>query len=199
MVFTVDARGLECPEPAIRTGQALKDQDEILVIVDDKESVENIKGAVEKRGYQVHAKEKGNDYYLTITRGTGGGAHDVTDIGNANTMPIGDTVIFLPSDKIGEGNDELGGVLTKAIIYSLTQVEPKPDTMILMNGGVTLAVDGSDVLDDLTKLVEGGMGLLVCGTCLDYYEIKDKLAVGSVSNAYTIIETMLEAGKVIRL
>lgn len=197
MAETIDARGLKCPEPAIRTGQALRDQDEITVIVDDAASVENIRGAVKKRGFTVDVEERGNDYHLRITRMEGASVSGM--VSDIECLPRGDTVVFLPSDRVGEGNDELGGVLTKAMIYSLTQVEPRPDAMILMNAGVKLAVEGSELLEDLNILVDNGMRLLVCGTCLDYFGIKEKLEVGEVSNAYTISETMLEAGKVIRL
>ncbi len=197
MAEIIDARGLDCPEPAIRTGRALRDKDEITVIVDNQASVQNISGAVSRRGFEVGVEEKEGDFYLHILRREG-----ATEAGmEAEFMPaqVGETVIFLPSDRIGEGSEELGYVLSKAVLYSLTQVDPKPDCLILMNSGVKFAVDGSEVLDDLGILVDSGMRLMVCGTCLDYFEIKDKLVIGEVSNAYTISETMLEAGKVIRL
>jgi len=197
MTEIIDSRGLECPEPAIRTGKALKEFDEIIVIVDNRASVQNISGAVTRRGFEVSVEERGKDFYLHITRKEGASLAGLE--AEMARLPQGDTVVFLPSDQVGRGNDELGGILTKAMLYSLTQVEPKPDTMILMNSGVKLAVEGSEVLDDLGSLVESGMTLLVCGTCLDYFEIKDQQRVGEVSNAYTITETMLEAGKVIRL
>ena len=196
MSKTIDARGLECPEPAIQTGNAIRDHDEITVIVDDEASVQNITSAVERRGFEVTVDQQGKDYYLTVVRKPEARVEG-DDVGSL-AMRGGDTVIFIPSDRIGQGDEELGRILSKAIIYSLTQVEPKPDTLILMNGGVKFAVEGSEVLDDLKTLVKGGMTLLVCGTCLDFFGIKEKLAVGGVSNAYTIAETMLEAGKVIR-
>jgi selenium metabolism protein YedF len=197
MTETIDARGLACPEPAIRTGKALRDHDEIVVIVDNSASVQNIRGAVIKRGFDVHVDQQGDDFHLTIIRKEGANAEGMER--EMYCLPQGETVVFLPADTIGRGNDELGGILAKGIIYSLTQVDPKPDTLILMNSGVKLAVAGSDLLDDLVSLTAGGMRLLVCGTCLDYFGIKDDLKVGEVSNAYTIMETMLEAGKVIRL
>jgi intracellular sulfur oxidation DsrE/DsrF family protein len=67
-----------------------------------------------------------------------------------------------------------------------------------MNSGVKLAVEGSESLDDLRALLDMGVDILVCGTCLDYFDLKDKLAVGEVSNAYTIAETLLGAGNVVR-
>ena len=107
-------------------------------------------------------------------------------------------VAFFPADTIGRGDDQLGRILMKSIIYSFTEVEPKPETIIFMNSGVKLTVEGSEVIEDLVKLRDHGVNLLVCGTCLDYYDLKDRLAIGEVSNAYTISEALLGAGNVVR-
>lgn len=197
MTETIDARGLECPEPAIQTGKALRDHDTIIVIVDNPASVQNIQGAVMKRGFAVEVEQEGDDFHLHIVRKEGATTDGLED--DLARLSSGETVVFLPADTIGRGNDELGSILIKGIIYSLTQVEPKPDTLILMNSGVKLAVEDSDLLEDLHSLTASGMRVLVCGTCLDYFGLKEKLATGEVSNAYTIMETLLEAEKVIRL
>ncbi|UCF08640.1 MAG: sulfurtransferase-like selenium metabolism protein YedF [Thermoplasmata archaeon] len=195
MPETIDARGLKCPEPAIRTGRALKDHDSITVIVDDEDAVKNISRGVEKRGYEVRVERREKDIYLHIDKQEGAS-------GMNEEFPIycgpKDTVVLFASDTIGRGDDELGGVLTKSILYSFTEVEPKPHTMIFMNSGVKLVVEGSDVLEDIGKLAQGGVQILACGTCLDFFDLKDKIKVGEISNAYTISETLLEAGKVVR-
>lgn len=189
MVEELDLRGLKCPEPAMRTGKALRNADELLVIVDDEEAVQNISRGAKKRGYEITVEQKGNDHHLHLKKG-----EDDLDMG----MSLGPVVAFFPADTIGRGNDELGGILTKSILYSFLEVDIKPDTIIFMNSGVKLAIEGSETLEDLKKLEESGVEILVCGTCLDYYEIKDKLAIGEISNAYTIAETLLEAGNVVR-
>lgn len=197
MAETIDARGLKCPEPAIRTGQALKEFDDIIVIVDDRTAIQNISGAVKKRGYEVSVRQDGEDFYLHVTRTENASPEGIeTDL---SCFPAGETVVFFASDKVGQGDDELGAILTRAMVYSFTQVDPLPDVMIFMNSGVKLTVPDSEVLDDLQKLADAGVRIIVCGTCLDYFELKEKLAVGEISNAYTIAETMLEAAKIIRL
>lgn len=192
----IDARGLICPEPAIKTGRALKDFDEITVIVDDKTAIQNISRGVKKRGYDVVIEEKGMDYYLYIKK-EGIEKRKVENV--ESIFKTGDLVVLFASDKIGRGNDELGGILTRSLIYSFMEVEPKPQFMIFMNSGVNLVVEGSEVLDDLKKLVEQGVQILACGTCLDFLGLKEKIVIGEISNAYTIAETLFEAGKVIRL
>ena len=194
MSKVIDARGLSCPEPAIQTGRTLKDYDEITVIVDDEVAVQNISTGVKKRGYDVQVEKKGKDFYLHIQKG-----EETVEEDKAITFssPSGDTVVLFTSDRIGRGDDELGRILTGALLYSFCEVEPKPQIIIFMNSGVKLVIEGSSVLEDLNKLTAEGVQIFSCGTCLDFFGLKDKIAVGEISNAYTIAETLLEAGKVI--
>lgn len=194
MAEELDLRGLKCPEPAIRTGKALRDADEITIIVDDPTAPGNISRGVKNRGYDIEVRKNGKDYYLHIRKGpdTKEGGVEFDPV-----CPIGSTVVFFPANTIGRGDDELGYILMRSIIYSLTEVEPKPATIIFMNSGVKLTVEGSESLEDLWKLQEQGVDILVCGTCLDYFGLKEKLVVGEISNAYTITETLLGAGKII--
>jgi len=71
--------------------------------------------------------------------------------------------------------------------------------MIFINAGVKLTVDGSPVLEDLQALEPRGVNILACGTCLGHFELKEKVAIGEISNMYTIVETLLGAGKVVAL
>ena len=103
------------------------------------------------------------------------------------------TVVVINSDRMGSGNDELGKVLIKGFIFAITQLDTLPKTMLFYNGGATLTTEGSDSLEDLKSLEAQGVG-----TCLDYYGLKEKLVVGTVTNMYSIVETMAGAGKIIR-
>ncbi|MCE5257403.1 MAG: sulfurtransferase-like selenium metabolism protein YedF [Spirochaetaceae bacterium] len=105
--------------------------------------------------------------------------------------------VFLATDKIGHGNDELGELLMKGFIYALAESEHKPDRIIFMNGGIKLAVEGSEFLENLRHLEKDGVEILACGTCLDFYGLKEKLAVGRVSNMYEIVN-LLSSGRVLR-
>ena len=109
-----------------------------------------------------------------------------------------DTVIVISSDRMGEGNDELGAVLMKGFIFAVSQLEELPKTMLFYNGGATLTAEGSDSLEDLKSLEAQGVEILTCGTCLNYYGLTEKLQVGSVTNMYTIVEKMAEADKIIK-
>jgi selenium metabolism protein YedF len=100
---------------------------------------------------------------------------------------------------MGRGDAELGHILIRGFFHTLGEVEPLPDTIIFFNSGVKLVVEDSPVLEDLQNLCGRGIEILACGTCLGHYDLKDKIAVGEVSNMYTIAETMLGAGKVINV
>jgi selenium metabolism protein YedF len=108
-------------------------------------------------------------------------------------------VVVFASDVMGRGNDELGAVLMRAFIHTLAEGASRPDTMIFMNTGVKLAVEGSEVLPDLKALAGKGAKILACGTCLGFFELKDRLGVGVVSNMYDIAEAMLGAGKLVQV
>jgi selenium metabolism protein YedF len=108
------------------------------------------------------------------------------------------TVVLLAADTVGHGSDELGGILMRAFVKTLREARPRPRWLLLLNAGVRLACEGSPLLDDLRALAEAGVELRACGTCLDYYHLKDKLRVGSVGNMFDIVNTLLGADRVIR-
>ncbi|NMR86252.1 sulfurtransferase-like selenium metabolism protein YedF, partial [Vibrio parahaemolyticus] len=77
--------------------------------------------------------------------------------------------------------------------------KPYPNTMVFFNSGVKLTVEGSEVLDDLKALEEAGVEIISCGTCLDYFNLKDKLSVGNISNMYTIYEKIRNSTNVVTI
>jgi len=106
-------------------------------------------------------------------------------------------VLFITSDKLGEGADELSHLLMGKFIYSLANVDDLPQTILFMNSGVKLCTEGSEVIDDLKSLQKNGVELLACGTCLDYYQLNDSLKIGEVTNMYDVVEHLTESAKVI--
>ena len=107
-------------------------------------------------------------------------------------------MVVLASDKMGEGAEELGKTLLKAFIFSLTQQEKLPRTVLFYNGGAFVTCDGSASLEDLHKLEALGVEILTCGTCLNFYGLTEKLRIGTVTNMYVIAEKMLNAGNVVK-
>jgi selenium metabolism protein YedF len=197
MATTVDARGLACPQPVIRTRKAMQQAHRIVTLVSSETSVTNVSRMAEKAGWQVEVLPEGGGFRVELQR-EGAPRAAALAVGKAEAVG-GPLVLVVSSDVMGRGEAELGNVLVRAFFHTLGEVKPLPGTIIFFNAGVKLACQGSPVLDDLRALEAAGVEILACGTCLDYFERADDLAVGAVSNMYDIAETMLGAGKVVNL
>jgi selenium metabolism protein YedF len=196
----VNARGLSCPQPVVLAKQAIETNQKVKVIVDNDTALENVKRLGTKLGCDVKVeKKKDGTYEIDLTRKAGTAGTKEEFVPSCSTTPAaaGPFVIVFAENKMGRGNDELGYVLIRAFLHTVVEKKEKPDVMIFYNTGVKLTVQGSEVLDDLKQLENEGVQLLVCGTCLNYFEIKDKLAAGTVSNMYDILETMSNAGRLL--
>lgn len=198
MPKTVDARGLACPQPVILTRAALQDADAVLAIVDNETARQNVTRMAEKAGWSVRAETRDDGIYLQI--GKAEAQPEVQVQAQAAAAPAaGPLVLVVPGDTMGRGDDELGAILIRGFFHAVGQVSPQPDALIFFNSGVKLVTEGSPVLEDLRALADQGVEILACGTCLGHYSLKEKVAVGEVSNMYTIAETLLRAGKVVYL
>ncbi len=188
---TIDARGLACPQPVILTKKALEELKDgsLVVIVDNDAAKGNVCNLASSKSCGTALEEKEGAYYITITR-------EENSCENFSTAK--ETVIVLGSNVLGS-NEELGKVLMKSYIYTLSEGEELPQSMIFLNSAIFLTTQGSEVLDELKGLESRGVEILSCGTCLEFFELKEKLEVGSISNMYTITEKMAAADKVFTL
>lgn len=197
MPRTVDARGLPCPKPVLQTRAALQESDEVLAIVDNEISRNNVMRMAESKGYTVVVQEKEGDFYLAISRAGAGRERPRQVAEKRETEAAGPLVLLLGSDEMGRGVPELGNLLMRTFLQTVGELDSLPAAIVCLNSGVKLAVEGASTVGALQVLKEAGVQLLVCGTCLDYFQVKDKLAVGEVSNMFTIAETLTTAGNVI--
>ncbi len=188
----IDARGLICPQPVILTKKALEEiaEGEIEVTVDNNTAKENIFRLAGNMNYAHEASEEGGLYHIKIEKrkGPAGMKEEEESI-----------VISVTSDKLGEGAEELGRILMKSYTYALSEVTPLPKAVLFLNSGVMLTSEGSEALENIKKLENLGVEIVSCGTCLDFYGLKEKLQVGIVGNMYSIIEKMNTANKVISI
>lgn len=195
----VDARGLNCPSPVIQTKKALEEIDEgvVTTIVDNEVAKENVSKLAKSMDLKVDVKQNSQgDYYIYILK-----EEETKTVGSEASSPDNkeDFLILITKDKLGGGSDELGAVLMSGYLYALTETSSYPSSIIFLNGGVKLTVEGSQVLEAIRTLESGGVEVLSCGTCLDYFELEDKLAVGTASNMFTIAEKLNDAGSTITL
>ena len=183
----IDAKGLDCPAPVVKTKKALEDNDELLTIVDNEVAANNVKKLAVKLGCEVEVnKENDKLYKLKIKKVNNQKEESEEESKDDDNAKI----YFFKSDKLGKGEDELGNVLIKGFIHTLLDVEPLPEKIIFMNAGVKIPTQNKDAIDSLKELEDKGVSILSCGTCLDYYQIKDELEVGSISNMYEIVENL---------
>lgn len=195
---TIDCRGQACPAPVIATKKALEASPEgICVLLDDGAPRENVTRFARNRGYQVAEAVDGDGWSLLLT-GDATLAPAVTPPATA-ALANGDRVLLITSDRLGDGPEELGRLLMKNFLATLLETERQPDQILFLNTGVLLAVLGAETLEALQRLEERGTELFSCGVCLDFFQQKDRLAVGKVTNMFSTAEHLLNAASVIKL
>ncbi len=193
---TVDCRGLACPEPVIRTKRAL---DSISVgvvvsIVDNRVARENILRLVDSLGLQATVDEQDNLIQIEIAKGS---VETPTPV--VATREYEKIALLVTSNLFGKGEAALGEALMKSFFYALTENDRLPTEIFFVNSAVKLTCAGSGVLERIKQLAANGVQIMSCGTCLDFYQLKEQLAVGEVTNMYTIVESITKADKTITL
>jgi len=200
--IVINAIGDECPVPVVKTIKALKDVEKGSVIevhVDNETAVQNVMKSLSSKNIKpVSEKIKEKEFVIL---------GEVLNSEKVELEPkdkvcipdaLGDTVVAIESETMGNGDNTLGEILMKSFIYTLTQLEELPKSIIFYNAGAKLTLNNSAALQDIKNLEAQGVEVITCGTCLDYFEVKEELGVGSVSNMYTIVEKLNSAAKVIK-
>lgn len=209
-VLTIDARGEACPIPVVRTLKALgalAGPGSVETLVDNEIAVQNLTRMGEGKGCTVASERLGEkEWRVTVTTDVALGVSDaeaesatceVPGVPAAVSAPRR-VVVAITSECMGTGDDVLGKKLMGSFVYSLTQLDELPATVLLYNGGAHLSCEGSAALEDLRGLAASGVEVLTCGTCLDHYGIADTLAVGEVTNMYVIAQRLTGASLVVR-
>jgi selenium metabolism protein YedF len=197
MELVIDAMGDKCPVPVVKAKKALGTMDTgtVEVHVDNETSVTNLKSLAKSLGCEVSDKTvaEGAEYHVFITKTEASASAD--EVASSTEKK---RVVVISSQVMGSGDDTLGASLMKAFIFSLTQQDALPDTVLFYNGGAHLTCEGSPCLEDLEALEKADVEILTCGTCLKHYGLDDKLAIGGVTNMYVIAEKQLKADVVVR-
>ncbi len=196
----IDMRGKPCPVPVLQTKKALENTKggTIITIVDNDVAKENISKLAKSMNLKAEIKEAKGDFYIEIYKEGDIQLSEGLEF-PSKTQRNEDLAILITKDTLGEGNRELGEVLMKGYIYTLTEASKMPRRLLFLNAGVRLTVEGSAVIDHLRNLEEKGVEILSCGTCLDFYKVKNQLLVGGIGNMYDIVEKSNAAKKTITL
>ena len=196
MYIEIDARGLACPKPVINTKKELDNIEEgiVIVTVDNNIAKQNILKLSNSLNCESRIiKEEKDLISIEIKKG------DNVIIEEQIKDELDNKCIFISSNKMGNGNDELGEILMKGFVYTLTESKPYPKSILLVNSAVKLSTENYDTVQNLKILEESGVEILSCGTCLDYYGLKESIKVGSITNMYTIVDIMKKSSQTISI
>lgn len=195
----VDAKGLLCPKPLIMTKKALKEtslNEQFVVLIDNEVSMQNVTRLLKDNNAKTEVSEKDGVYKITVTK-----------LEKNISTPVVEEYCEAPEPKKGKhvylfktngvGSNELGQMLTEGFLDTIKEVDPLPDKIICYYEGIFLTLDDSPFLGKLQELEELGIQILICGNCVNFYNVKDRVKVGIVSNAYDILKAFTDASHLI--
>ncbi len=195
----IDARGLACPAPVLQTKAALQEEkpSSVRVVVDNAASQQNVQRFLESQGFQTVLGQNGDDYFVS---------------GSCDSMPSEQLqpppepsidakkiMVLCATDRIGFGDDALGLKLMVNFLRTLKEMDDELWRLVFVNNGVKLTIAGAEVFHDLKAYEEAGLNILVCGTCLEHFDLLDKKRVGETTNMLDIVTAMQLADKVINI
>ena len=199
----LDCRKLDCPQPVLNTKAEIdKGLNEIKVRVDNKAASDNVANFLSSQGFKASQETQGQEFLILGNR-----------VGEAEASPMDPSLYecripeenptnicaLITTDRIGRGDDELGLKLMASYLATLKEMGPELWRIILLNAGVKMAVEGSGNLKSLQELEESGVSILVCGTCLTFFDLLDQKAVGETTNMLDVVTSLQVAGKVMSM
>ena len=191
----LDLRAQQCPYPVVQTRKELLNNPEqpLTVLVGDETARDNVTRLATGMGFGIETATIDGGYSLALTR------NGETAKEQESPAVTGKTIALIDSDCLGRGDDELGHILMKNYLITLTEMEQVPDKMLLLNAGVKLACAGSDAIEALEKIACMGVDIASCGLCLEFFGLKEKLQIGRTTNMMEVAESLQTAGRIIRL
>ena len=194
----IDAKGKNCPMPVIMAKKEIDAGVKFFEIeVDNKIAVENLKKLANSQGFTTSVEEDNSNFKVNFSNGCEECEEVLAKV--EGKKPLGNWTIFVNKEIIGTGDDELGKSLMKMFIYTISEGDDLPKSILFMNGGVKVPTLNNQAIEHLKVLQDKGVELLVCGACLNFYGLEEKLEVGRVSNMYDITNVMKDASKVITI
>jgi selenium metabolism protein YedF len=204
-------QGQPCPIPVVKAKELLAGQDVegVVVVVDNFVAVQNLEKMAKGTGCGFSYAGEGALFRVTIVKGADSGRFSGGQPGEAQDNPSETPeiaggakkgpVVLITADSMGRGAEELGRMLIKGFVFSLTQLNPLPEAVIFLNGGARLTTKGANTVPDLKTLEEKGVGIYTCGTCANYYKLTEALAVGSIVDMMNIVTRLGKASSVITI
>ncbi|MDI6709551.1 MAG: sulfurtransferase-like selenium metabolism protein YedF [Bacillota bacterium] len=191
----IDARGRPCPQPVLMTKAALDEgRTAFAVLVDNEGSAQNVSRFAANAGCQASIVPEDGVFRVEVSRNGGGSTPVHTgDVPITCNVPAARTrTLVIQTESLGQGSEELGRRLITQFLSTLAANETVPERVVLLNGGVKLACQGSESMAALRDLAARGVEILACGTCLNHFDLNGQLTVGRPTNAYEVLNLLLQ-------
>jgi selenium metabolism protein YedF len=200
----IDALGLACPAPVLQTKAALQEErpNSVRVVVDNAASQQNVQRFLESQGFQTKLEQRGDDYLVTGTCDSAPAERVQSPAKQPSAEQQTEAkriMVMCATDRIGFGDDDLGLALMVNFLRTLKEMGPELWRLVFVNNGVKLTIDGSEVLEDLKEYEKAGLKILVCGTCLNHFNLLERKQIGETTNMLDIVTAMQLADKVINI
>lgn len=197
---TINCRGLACPAPVLSAKQAIESENlsELTIVVDNEAARQNVTRFLESQQFQISVEIRGKDFHITGRRDS----QSITPQAGRTEEPEADKkkiMVMVATDRMGHGNDDLGLKLMINFLKTLKEIGDELWRLVFINNGVKLTIESAEILPDLKELEEKGTRILVCGTCLTYFDLMDRKKVGETTNMLDIVTAMQVADKVINI
>ncbi|MEJ2169503.1 MAG: sulfurtransferase-like selenium metabolism protein YedF [Desulfobacterales bacterium] len=195
----INACGMACPAPVLQTKATLQDEKpgKVKVVVDNAAAQQNVQRFLESQGFQTALEQEGADY---LVMGTCVSAPaEQSRLSSEQLSDVKKIMVMCATDRIGFGDDELGLKLMVNFLRTLKEMGRELWRLVFVNNGVKLTIDGAEVLEDLKEYEKEGLKILVCGTCLNHFNLLDRKQVGETTNMLDIVTAMQLADKVINI
>ncbi len=199
--YVIDCRGLACPAPVLRAKETVEQEqvDRLVMLVDNEAAKENVSRFLSRAGYTVWEEETAGALAVVGDRRAGMSKPAAAPVATAPAAADAKIMVMVGTDRLGKGDDFLGGRLMVNFIGTLKEMGPSLWTLVFLNAGVKLACTGSEVLPIVQELAAAGVQVLVCGTCLNHFHLLEQKQVGETTNMLDIVSHMQLADKVIAL
>lgn len=195
----IDTRGELCPKPIIMTKKestGMAQGEEFVILTDNDTSLNNLKRFLTDNGFSFSVNREKDYYQMKVIKEKNQIVESkVEDYCQIN--PLSRQVVCFKSDQMGIGDSQLGEILIKGFINALKEQNPLPEYLVFYNRGVLLTLDDHALNTGLKEMENKGVKIIVCGTCVDYYKVKEKISIGQISNMFSILEILQKSEKII--
>lgn len=201
----LNCRGQACPAPVLQVRDllAVEKPAGIAVLVDNEAARENVSRFLAHQGYQVTVEDVDGDFKVSGSGSADGAEGHCAIMGEEELAAAANgtkkILVMLTADRMGHGDDALGAGLLLNFLKTLKEMGPDLWRLVMVNNGVKLAVAGAEALPVLQNLAGAGVSILVCGTCLNHFNLLDKKEVGETTNMLDIVTSLQVADQTINL